>query len=256
MKILFLIIAVFLFQSVFSVEYTGIAKWYTVDDHSGCNLDFDLDGPLLVTAINNEQYAEGAVCGRCIRVTNNDYDGDPNYVETLDLLVTSCCPECPKPNLDLSHKAFARFADNAVGGLSVTWEYIDCDVTGNYEIKMKNKSNLYWNSFQIRNNRVDVTNVRIKDRDVWHNTELQSWNYWDYDPEGTIGENFEVEVTSINGEKFIDVVPEYIPGDVYVSKHQFAPSTEKDNVSQCSKNYPLNIIFFIFSILFIFFSMN
>ncbi|MDC0684408.1 expansin EXLX1 family cellulose-binding protein [Sorangium atrum] len=71
-----------------------------------------------VAALNPDQFAEGAACGRCIEVHGPD---GSVVVRVIDL-----CPSCASGSVDLGQGPFREIADPDQGRVPITWDFVDC----------------------------------------------------------------------------------------------------------------------------------
>ena len=62
----------------------------------------------------------------------------------------SVCPECEYGHLDLSQEAFSLLAPVVDGNVAITWQPVECTISGNLQIRFKQGSTQYWMAIQVR----------------------------------------------------------------------------------------------------------
>jgi expansin (peptidoglycan-binding protein) len=102
----------------------------------------------MVAAMNHTDYAGSAACGACVRVEGP--------MGSVDVRIVDRCPECPQGDIDLSPEAFAFIADLSAGRVPISWQYIECPLTGSVVFHFKDGSNQWWTAVQMRNHRHPV----------------------------------------------------------------------------------------------------
>ncbi|KAJ3428521.1 hypothetical protein M0812_23845 [Anaeramoeba flamelloides] len=258
MKLISVFLFLVLLTKIFS--FSGEGTYYAISETVNCGLPIDMNGDLMYAALNAQQYDGAKECGRCAKVYGPHGDND-QYKDPITVLIVDQCPECAYGDLDLTQKAFEKIAPTVEGRIDITWEWVACSVTGNYKIYTDSGSNIYWTSFQIRNNRIDVTKVEIEDAGTWHDTSLQEHNYWYYDPASSISQPFKVRVTGINQEVFTTTIDTFEAEKEYDSGYQFEGGDSDGNGDNDDDNgtdntdfgYKINISSFLLLILIIIF---
>jgi expansin (peptidoglycan-binding protein) len=97
----------------------------------------------MVAAMNHTDYANSGACGACVRIEGPD--------GSVDVRIVDRCPECPAGNIDLSPEAFELIAPLSAGRVPISWQYIECGVTGPVVYHFKDGSNEWWTAVQLRN---------------------------------------------------------------------------------------------------------
>jgi hypothetical protein len=106
-------------------------------------------------AMNDQQYANGAACGRCVRATG------PTGVPVL-MYVVDRCGECQFGALDTSIPAYSLLTGEPPGRLSSTWDWAPCDfVTGNVRVSQQTGSSQWWMGLQVLDSITPVDSVEI-----------------------------------------------------------------------------------------------
>jgi expansin len=125
--------------------HEGEATYYDFADGSGnCGFPATPDD-LMVAAMNQTDYAGSAPCGACAHVVGPSGE--------VTVRIVDRCPECAPGDLDLSPEAFALIADLELGRVPMSWQYVECGVSGPIVYHFKDGSNPYWTAVQIRNHR-------------------------------------------------------------------------------------------------------
>jgi expansin (peptidoglycan-binding protein) len=70
---------------------------------------------------------------------------------TVDLRIVDRCPRCPQGDIDLSPEAFEQIAELSLGRVEISWQYIECALSGPVVFHFKDGSNEYWTAVQMRN---------------------------------------------------------------------------------------------------------
>lgn len=171
----------------------GKITYHNRTDTDPVSCSYDLDKiPKFWGAMNQEQYANGAICGACARVTGPKGSVD---IEIIDL-----CPECLKGHIDLSPAAFEKVADLELGNVPVEWEYIPCDKTGPVQILFREGSNANWAQIQIRNAVNPIKSVEYKN-EQGNYVSLPRVFYGYFSAENGMGEGpFDFRITDIYGQ--------------------------------------------------------
>jgi expansin (peptidoglycan-binding protein) len=151
--------------------HTGEATYYTFANGDGaCMFGPSLEDPLLIGAMNHDDYAGAAVCGACANLTG------PNGA--VGIRIVDECPECPAGNIDLSPQAFERIAPLELGRVPISWRYASCAVGGSIVYHFKDGSNQWWTAVQIRNHRNRVANVEYDGTGTYHDVARTNYNYF------------------------------------------------------------------------------
>ena len=151
--------------------HTGEATYYTSANGDGaCMFGPSSEDPLLVGAMNHDDYAGAAVCGACVDLTG------PNGA--VGIRIVDECPECPAGNIDLSPQAFERIAPLELGRVPISWRYASCMVSGPIVYHFKDGSNQWWTAVQIRNSRNPVDKLEYRNGSQWVSVPRTSYNYF------------------------------------------------------------------------------
>lgn len=103
-----------------SVIHSGVATYYSVgaDNCGTSSTDSDyvcaISQQLYNTVANSESISE--YCGHKINIT---YNG-----KTIQVTVVDSCESCDANHLDLSPTAFSALADENLGVIDITWEWV------------------------------------------------------------------------------------------------------------------------------------
>lgn len=190
-------------------SYEGQGTYYSADGTGNCSFDAS-PGDLLVAAMNEEQYGNAELCGACVAVQG------PRGEVTVRIV--DRCPGCKRGDLDLSPQAFERIAPLSAGRVPVAWRLAPCAVDGPIAYKYKEGSNPYWIALQVRNHRVAVASLELRQGERWVPLQRERYNYF----VGGEGDGpLLVRVTSTTGVTLEDELPAVNPGAVVQGKAQF-----------------------------------
>lgn len=178
-----------------SVEHTGQATYYYATGDGNC-----MFGPspndLMVCAMNNTEYAGASVCGASIHIKGPKGE--------VTVRIVDRCPECPVGNVDLSKQAFMKIADTIQGRVNITWSYVETQVAGPIEYRIKTGSNAWWIGVQVLNHRTPVVKLEAMNNGVWVALPRQEYNYF-VDSAGLGPGPFTFRVTDFYGEQLVDM---------------------------------------------------
>ncbi|KAF8966890.1 riboflavine-aldehyde-forming enzyme [Flammula alnicola] len=108
-KPFFATVALFGMANAFSGDATFFAPGLGACGHTNTGND-------LIVALNPTQYSQGKNCGKNIEV---HYKGKSVRAKVVDL-----CPGCNSRSIDLSPAAFSRLANQDLGRIHVTWNFV------------------------------------------------------------------------------------------------------------------------------------
>jgi expansin len=135
-------------------ERTGEATYYDFADGSG-NCGFDATpNDLMVGAMNHTDYAASASCGSCAHLVGPAGE--------VTIRIVDQCPECKPGDIDLAPDAFEKIAALNLGRVPITWQYVECGVSGPLRYRFKEGSNQWWTALQIRNHRHAIAKVEYQ----------------------------------------------------------------------------------------------
>ncbi|HEX7667168.1 MAG TPA: expansin EXLX1 family cellulose-binding protein [Polyangiaceae bacterium] len=176
---------------------SGVATYYDADGSGNCSFDpspNDLD----VAAMDAPEYANSDVCGECVAVTGPK--------GSVTVRIVDQCPECEAGHLDLSESAFEKIADKSAGRVPITWNVIECNVSGNLTYHYKDGTSQYWTAIQVRNSRLPIASLEVQSNGTFTKVDRQSYNYF-VDAAGAGAGPVTVRVTSIDGQQITDTLP-------------------------------------------------
>lgn len=177
-----------------NIIHSGQATYYAATGDGNC-----MFGPspndLMVVAMNNTEYDSSSVCGASIHVKGR--------LGEITVRIVDRCPECPVGNIDLSKEAFAKIDDTIRGRVPVTWWYVESQVTGPIQYRVKTGSNAWWIGIQILNHRTPVVKLEALYNGAWVNIPRMNYNYFVY--AGGLGPGpFTLRVTDFYGQQLVD----------------------------------------------------
>jgi expansin (peptidoglycan-binding protein) len=177
-----------------NVIHSGQATYYNATGDGNC-----MFGPspsdLMVCAMNNTEYDTARVCGASIRIQGPQGE--------VTVRIVDRCPECPRGNVDLSKQAFATIADTIQGRVAITWWYVETNVSGPIEYRVKTGSNAWWIGIQVLNHRTPVAKLEALRNDTFVQVPRMEYNYF-VDTTGLGPGPFTVRVTDFYGQQLTD----------------------------------------------------
>jgi expansin (peptidoglycan-binding protein) len=195
--------------------HTGEATYYTFANGDGaCMFGPSSEDPLLVGAMNHDDYAGAAVCGACVNLTG------PNGA--VGIRIVDECPECPAGNIDLSPQAFERIAPLELGRVPISWRYASCTVSGPIVYHFKDGSNQWWTAVQIRNHSNRVAKLEYDVAGEYHEVARTDYNYFVQDS-GMGPGPYDFRVTDIYGNVLEDSGIEPVENGSIEGTGQFPP---------------------------------
>ena len=182
----------------------------------------NVDG--VTAAIAGVRWNNSAHCGECL-----DVHGP---LGSTVVRVTDECPDCAATGLDLSQGAFAKVADLNDGVASVTWERVDCPVSGGLTLQTID-SNPYYLKMLAANTNQGVSAIRIKSgsNGTWQQLAAQSDGTYQILPSNMLQSPVFVELTS-NSAQVLDIttalpVPSSTTSGTYSTDQQFDGCTDR-----------------------------
>ena len=168
---------------------SGQATFYNSPGIGNCTLPYtDSDfGAAVAPAL----YQGSAMCGRCARVTGP--------LGTVTVRVVDQCPTCAANDLDLTPAAFAAIGTPANGVEPVSWEIVECPVSGPVAFLFQG-SNPFFLKLQVRNHRYGVAGMSIGVGAAMYTPMTRvSDNFFQYTPGSSIPFPISLRLTDVNG---------------------------------------------------------
>jgi expansin (peptidoglycan-binding protein) len=175
---------------------TGVATYYAATGAGNCSFDATPDD-LDVAAMDAPEYDNSNVCGECVAITGPKGN--------VTVRIVDQCPECEVGHLDMSQSAFAKIADVSAGKVPITWNVVECNVTGPLSYHYKDGSSQYWTAIQVRNSRLPIATLEIQNGSNFTAIDRADYNYF-VDASGAGTGSVTVRVTSIDGEQVTDTL--------------------------------------------------
>jgi expansin (peptidoglycan-binding protein) len=174
----------------------------------------------LITAVADEEFDGSAMCGRCLRVVGPEGE--------IVVRVVELCPSCDPGDLDLAADAFAQIEDPVAGVAAVSWETVECPVTGPIGLHVSSASNPFYLQIQVRDHRHGIAGLDVKPASgsTWTSLPRATDNQFNYVPGGQVSPPLDVRVTSVHGEQLIEQIASIVPGTTVPGTHQFTPCPE------------------------------
>ena len=152
-----------------------------------------------IAALNNPDWENAAWCGACADVQG------PNG--SVQVRIVDRCPECQSGDLDLSPTAFDQIADRAAGRVSITWNFVACNVGGNVAYRFKDGTNPGWAAILVENHRLPITSLEWStDGQNWQAAQRQDYNYFVVSSGVGAGPVY-VRITAVDGQVIEDTLP-------------------------------------------------
>lgn len=192
---------------------TGIATFYAANGSGNCSFD-PSPGDLDVVALAPPDYADSAACGACVKVTGPK--------GTVTVRVVDSCPECEAGHLDLSREAFAKIAELEAGRVPISFQTVDCAVTGPLAYHFKQGSSQYWTAIQVRNHRLPVTKLEYQKAGAWVAMKRLDYNYFvEAEGVGPQAGGLRLRVTAADGKTLEDTLPTILDNGTAPGAGQF-----------------------------------
>ncbi|KAL1690979.1 Non-catalytic module family EXPN protein [Schizophyllum commune] len=176
--------------------------------------DYD-QGSFDGVAIGSSEWFGSASCGACLSVTGAS--------GTATVMVVDKCPECEAGHLDLFQDVASKIdANYATKGIfDITWEQIDCPVSGNMQFKNKEGTSGYYFALQVRNivEPVDSLEVSTDGGSSWTSVAREDYNY--FTSYSGFGDQVDVRVTSMSGKQIVQSGVAVSSGTVVEGGSQF-----------------------------------
>jgi expansin (peptidoglycan-binding protein) len=177
---------------------SGDGTSYSADGSGACSFD-PSPNDLMVAALNAPDWAGSNWCGACADVTG------PNG--SVRIRIVDECPECKSGDLDLSPQAFEKLAPLDRGRISISWNFVSCDVTGPVRYRFKDGASQWWTAVQVQNSRLPVTKFEwSKDGSSFKAINRTDYNYF-VDESGFGPDPVHVRVTAVGGQTLDDALP-------------------------------------------------
>lgn len=212
------IIIIALFSSLMAqpdsgnIIHSGEATYYAATGDGNC-----MFGPspsdLMVCAMNNTEYNGSSVCGASIYVKGRLGD--------ITVRIVDRCPECPVGNIDMSKEAFAKIDDTIRGRVPVTWWYVESQVTGPIQYRVKSYSNAWWIGIQVLNHRTPIVKLEAFYNGAWVNIPRMDYNYFVF-ASGLGPGPFTLRVTDFYGRQLVDANIPLAPDAITSGQANFA----------------------------------
>ena len=175
---------------------SGVATYYDATGAGNCSFD-PSPGDLDVAAMDAPEYDNSNVCGECVAITGPKGN--------VTVRIVDQCPECEVGHLDLSQSAFAKIADVSAGKVPISWNVVECNVTGPISYHYKDGTSQYWTAIQARNTRLPITSLEIQSGGTFTKVDRASYNYF-VDTSGAGTGPVTVRLTAIDGQQVTDTL--------------------------------------------------
>ncbi len=191
----------------------GDGTWYDADGGGACGFSpTPGPSPLLVAAMNQDDWAGALPCGACAEVVG------PHGAVTVTIV--DLCPECVRGDLDLSPQAFERIAPLVDGRVPIAWRLAPCDVEGPAIWHFKRGTNPWWTAVQLRNHRNQVAAIQVDPGDGWRSMPRTDWNHFVADR--GLGEGpLRLRAIDLHGAVIVDEAVPLLDGEGIDASDQF-----------------------------------
>jgi expansin (peptidoglycan-binding protein) len=190
----------------------SVAIRIETDGTGNCNFD-PLVGNRYVAALNNTDYANGAMCGACAEVEG------PSGQKVIVRVVDSCAG-CTGEEIGLSEQSLDTLGAQGQVQASIRWRYVSCPVAGPVQYRFKEDSSPYWVAIQVRNHRLPIQKLEWDKGGTWVDVPRQPYNYF-VEPSGMGPGPIRLRVTAADGQQLEDTLPQVIAATVVVGAAQF-----------------------------------
>jgi len=196
-----------------ATTFEGEGTYYDANGNGACSFGPSSDTPLLIGAMNAQDYDNSNVCGACAHVKG------PNGEVTVRIV--DLCPGCVHGDIDLSPDAFEKLAPLVEGRIPISWQFVPCDVSGPIVYHFKEGSNQWWSAVQIRNHRHAIAKFEWQSDDgVWHDVSRVDYNYF-VDANGMGPGPYTFRVTDVEGGIVEDTGIAFVEAGDVPGKAQF-----------------------------------
>jgi expansin (peptidoglycan-binding protein) len=201
----------------------GIATFYDADGTGNCSFPASPNDLLVVAPNKDRWYAGSAICGACMRVTGAK--------GAVVVRVVDSCPvgaeegDCGDSgaDLDLSEQAFAAIDDPDRGRVNVTFEIVECDVSGPMRYQFKSGSSPYWTAIQVQNHRLPIAKLEYAAGSGWVAMNREDDNFFVAQRGvGARPQGLALRITSSTGEVVQDNLPGILDGQTVNGTAQFS----------------------------------
>jgi len=179
----------------------------------------------LTTAITSRRWMGSAHCGECLNVTGP--------LGSTIVKVTDLCPDCDHSDLDLSKGAFAKIGVISDGVIPISWQRVDCPVSGGLKLQVQEGVNAYYFSMLADNTLQGVTALRIRQAAsaIWEPLTRLDYGYFNIQSQAANGFNFplSVEITSQSHEvlQIANAIPNATAAITYSTSSQFGACNDR-----------------------------
>ena len=201
---------------------SGHATYYAASGQGACSLA-NVDGE--TTAIVYTRWNGSAHCGECLRVTGP--------LGSTIVKVTDECPDCDHSELDMSQGAFAKIGALPDGVIPISWQRVDCPVSGGFKLQVKDGVNPYWFTLLADDTRQGIASIRAKEHSssVWQPLTRLDYGYFNFTSSAPAGLSFplSIELTSLSGEvlQLADAIHDATASVTYSRAEQFSGCTDR-----------------------------
>jgi expansin len=194
-------------------SFTGEGTYYAATGAGACSFAATGANPLLVGAMNAQDYANSSVCGACARVVGPSGE--------VTVRIVDLCPECVHGDIDLSPDAFEQLAPLPEGRIPITWEFVPCAVSGPIVYHFKEGSNQWWTAVQIRNHENAIASFEYRGDDGnWRDVPRFDYNFF-IDESGMGPGPYTFRVTDVYGNVLEDSGVPFVDAGDSSGKGQF-----------------------------------
>ena len=187
-----------------------------------CSL-LNVDG--LTTAITSRRWMGSVHCGECLNVTGP--------LGSTIVKVTDLCPDCDHSDLDLSKGAFAKIGVISDGVIPISWQRVDCPVSGGLKLQVQEGVNQYYLSMLADNTLQGVAALRMRQAAsaIWEPLTRLDYGYFNIQSQAANGFNFplSVEITSQSHEvlQIANAIPNATADITYSTPAQFGACSDR-----------------------------
>ena len=193
--------------------FEGEGTYYDANGSGACSFATSSESPLLVGAMNAQDYANSGVCGACAHIEGPEGE--------VTVRIVDLCPECVHGDIDLSPAAFALLSPLEKGRIPISWQFVPCDVPGPIVYHFKEGSNQWWTAVQIRNHRNAIAKFEVRaDDGTWRDVPRFDYNFF-IDEQGMGPGPYTFRVTDVYGSVLEDSGIPFVDAGDSSGKAQF-----------------------------------
>ena len=194
-------------QCVATPTLYGRSTYYTPSTGGTLNCAFPdgLASYIPTVAVSTLRYGgtpdtQADLCGACVSVTGP--------AGTRVFMVRDRCPECASNQLDIQASALTSvgYFGTFDGKNDTHFRVVACPMTSPVQFALKEGTNQYWSSVQVRNARYPIAKLEYRQNGAFVNLARTQDNYFPISGVGLAGKTATFRVTDNNGNSITETV--------------------------------------------------